>query len=210
MEVMETQEQIHEAAHGHGGEHGEHGASGGHEGGSKKYVAILISILACLLALIETGVNSSQTSQIAHNIEASDLWAFYQAKTIRKTTMETAAELMEASKPINLSPEQEAVWKKRISDWRTTAQRYESEPEKGEGRKELRERAINAQKIRDKASAAHHMFEYGAAALQIAIVMASASVVTNMLLLVWGAGFLGVLGIAFGLLGWLAPTLIHL
>ncbi|MBF0185316.1 MAG: DUF4337 domain-containing protein [Magnetococcales bacterium] len=206
MEVMETQEQIHEAAHGHhGGEsHGEH------EAGNKKFVAIMISLLACLLALIETGVNASQTSQIAHNIEASDLWAFYQAKTIRKTTMETAAEMMEAIKPANLSAEQETVWKKRINDWRTTAQRYESEPEKKEGRKELRERAIAAQNIRDRAAAAHHMFEYGAASVQIAIVMASASVVTGMMMLVWGAGALGVLGVVFGLLGWFAPTLIHL
>jgi hypothetical protein len=208
MEVMETQEQIHEAAHGH--HEGGHGEQGGHEGGGKRFVAILISVLACLLALIETGVNASQSSQIAHNIEASDLWAFYQAKTIRKTTMETAAELMEASKPTNLSADQEAVWKKRIADWRSAAARYESEPDKGEGRKELRDRAIAAQKIRDKSAAAHHMFEYGAAALQIAIVMASASVVTGMVMLVWGAGFLGVVGVGFGLLGWLAPTLIHL
>ncbi|MBF0097615.1 MAG: DUF4337 domain-containing protein [Magnetococcales bacterium] len=204
MEVMETQEQIHEAAHSH--HEGEHGG----EGGGKRLVAIMISVLACLLALVETGANGSQSSQIAHNIEASDLWAFYQAKTIRKTTMETVAELMEASKPANLSTDQEAVWSKRIADWRNTAARYESEPDKGEGRKELRARAIAAQKIRDKAAAAHHMFEYGAAALQIAIVMASASVVTGTVMLVWGAGFLGVVGVAFGLLGWLAPTLIHL
>ncbi|MEO5340159.1 MAG: DUF4337 domain-containing protein [Magnetococcus sp. MYC-9] len=204
MEILETQEQIHEAAH---GGHGEHG---GHEGGGKKYVAIMISLLACLLALIEAGVNSSQNAYVASNIEASNLWAFFQAKSIRQTSMETAADMMEAMKPIDLAAEQSAVWQKRIADWRAKAQRYESEPEKGEGRKELSARAKAAEERRARYFAAYHMFEYGAAAVQIAIVLASASVVTGAVALVYGAAGLGVVGVAFGLLGWLAPTLIHL
>ncbi|MBF0160794.1 MAG: DUF4337 domain-containing protein [Magnetococcales bacterium] len=199
MEILETHEQIHEAAH---------GGHEGHEGGGKKYVAIMISILACLLALIETGVNSSQSAYVSSNIEASNLWAFFQAKSIRMTTMETAAEMMEAMTPVG-QPANE-VWKKRIDDWRAKAKRYDSEPEKGEGRKELAARAKTAEDHRARSFAAYHMFEYGAAAVQIAIVLASASVVTSMTILAYGAGALGLVGVAFGLLGWLAPTLIHL
>ncbi|MBF0461596.1 MAG: DUF4337 domain-containing protein [Magnetococcales bacterium] len=201
MEILETHEQIHEA--GHAGHEG-------HAGGGKKYVAIMISILACLLALIETGVNGSQSAYVSYNIEASDDWAFYQAKSIRMTTMTTAADMMEAMKPAGQSAEQAAAWQKRIADWRATAQRYDSDPEKGEGRKELSAKAKAAEAHRDHVFAAYHLFEYGAAALQIAIVMASASVVTGMMVLVYGAAGLGVAGVAFGLLGWLAPTLIHL
>ncbi|MEO5363499.1 MAG: DUF4337 domain-containing protein [Magnetococcus sp. DMHC-8] len=206
MEILETHEQIHEAAHdGHGGH-------GGHEehGGSKKYVAIMISVLACLLALIETGVNSSQSAYVSYNIEASNLWAFFQAKSIRMTTMATAADMMEAMQPTGQAPEQATVWQKRIADWRASAQRYDSEPEKGEGRKELAAKAKTAEGHRERALAAYHMFEYGAAALQISIVMASASVVTSVVGLVYGAAALGLAGVACGLLGWLAPTLIHL
>jgi hypothetical protein len=53
------------------------------------------------------------------------------------------------------------------------------------------------------------MFEYGAAALQLGIVLASAAVITEMIILAFMAMGLGGLGIAFGLLGWFAPTLIH-
>ena len=74
--------------------HGGHGHGGG-EGGENKKIAILISILALFLAISETVGKSAQTNALTYNIEASNLWAFYKAKTIRKTTMETAAEQME-------------------------------------------------------------------------------------------------------------------
>jgi hypothetical protein len=51
-----------------------------------KYVALLIAALAALLAVVEmTGGNAEQDALKA-NVDASNLWAFYQAKTIRQTT----------------------------------------------------------------------------------------------------------------------------
>ncbi len=49
--------------------------------------------------------------------------------------------------------------------WRQTAQRYETEPETGEGRKELLARAKAKEEHRDKSLAAYHMFEYASAGL---------------------------------------------
>jgi hypothetical protein len=54
------------------------------------------------------------------------------------------------------------------------------------------------------------MFDYGSAALQLAIVLASASIVVGVAWLAWLAGAFGVIGVAFALLGWFAPTLIPL
>ncbi len=193
MEVHETHESIHETAH--GGHHGQ--VPWG------KKVAVLISVLAALLAIIEMGGKSAQNNSVSANIEAANLWSFFQAKTIRMTTMRTAADALETAL------ESEGA-KKRVIDWRATAQRYDSEPETGEGRKELAQRAKAAEDRRDRALSAYHMFEYGAAALQIAIVLASASVVTSMIPLAIGAGALGMVGVAFGALGWFAPTLLHL
>ena len=48
----------------------------------------------------------------------------------------------------------------------------------GEGRKELAARAKVAEHERDLSLAAYHHFEVGSAALQIAIVLASAEVIT--------------------------------
>ncbi len=178
----------------------EHGPSGH---GGNKGVALLISVLALVLAFSETLGKGAQTAALAYNIEASNLWAFFQAKTIRQTTLRTAAEQMEVSNP------GEAV-KKQIAKWKETADRYQSEPETGEGRKELSARAREAEKKRDTAMAAYHHYELASAAVQIAIVLASASIITSIAALVWLAGALGVVGIAFCLIGFFWPTAVHL
>ena len=201
MEAHEAHETIHETAH-HG--HDEHAPHKEGRASRNKKIAVLISVLAMLLAIVEAGGKSAQNASLSANIHANDLWAFYQAKHIRSTMLRTAADALELS-----APPGEAVTKK-AADWRATAQRYDSEPDTGEGRKELAAKAKAAEAQRDHALASYHLFEYGAAALQIAIVLSSASVVTGALVLSFVAGGLGAVGIAFGLLGWLAPTLLHL
>jgi len=183
--------------------------SGGHGGidhGSNKGIALLISILALVLALSETLGKSAQTTALSANVEASNLWAFFQAKTIRQTVMRTAAEEALAEHGDNAP----AALKKQIAKWKDTADRYGSEPETGEGRKELAARAKKAEERRDKSLAAYHHYEFGSAAVQIAIVLASASIITTMPVLVWIAGALGAVGVGFCVLGFFFPTAIHL
>src|SRR5436189_6205899 len=57
-------------------------------------IALLIAIIALFLALSETLGKSAQTRGIELNIKASDTWNFFQAKTIRQTTLRTAAEAL--------------------------------------------------------------------------------------------------------------------
>jgi len=104
----------------------------------------------------------------------------------------------------------ETVARTAHETWRKTAQRYESEPETNEGRKELAARAKAKEESRDKALSAYHMFEYGSAALQLAIVLAGASALTTVAWLMVMSIGLGTIGIAFAALGFFAPTLIHL
>ena len=117
--------------------------------------------------------------KMPYNLEASNLWSFFQAKTIRMTTLQTAAETLEVDLAQAASPEAKAAIEKRIGAWRKSAARYDSEPEKQEGRKELAARAAAAEKKRDRALAAYHHYEVGSGALQIAIVLASANVITG-------------------------------
>jgi hypothetical protein len=180
--------------------------SGGHghvDHGGNKGVALLISVLALVLAFSETLGKSAQTAALASNIEASNLWAFFQAKTIRQTTLRTAAEQME----IIASDERT---RKQVDTWRKTAQRYQSEPETNEGRDQLAARAKDAEKKRDVSMAAYHHYELASAAVQIAIVLASASIITSMVALVWGAAALGLLGVVFCVIGFFFPTAVHL
>jgi hypothetical protein len=180
--------------------------SGGHghgDHGGNKRVALLISVLALVLAFSETLGKGAQTSALALNIEASNLWAFFQAKTIRQTVLRTAAE------EVQVSDKGDAA-KKQVEKWRDTAQRYQNEPDTGEGRDQLAARAKEAEKKRDKSMAAYHHYEVASAAVQIAIVLASASIIAEIAALVWVAAGLGVLGVIFCAIGFFWPTAVHL
>jgi len=178
-----------------------HGHVDGH--GGNKGIALLISVLALVLAFSETLGKASQTLALSYNIEASNLWAFFQAKTIRQTTLRTAAEQTEVLASSENS-------KKQVDTWRKTAQRYQNEPETNEGRDQLVARAKEAEKKRDLSMASYHHYELASAAVQIAIVLASASIITSMVALVWVAGVLGLVGIAFCVIGFFFPTAVHL
>jgi hypothetical protein len=178
-------------------------AGHGHIDPSNKKIALLIAVLALVLAFSETLGKAAQTSALSLNIEASNLWAFFQAKTIRQTVLRTAAEQTSVG-----GASEEA--KKQIEAWRKTAQRYQTEPETGEGRDELTARAKEAEKKRNRAMDAYHHYELASAAVQIAIVLASAAIVTGAMALAWIGAGLGVVGIAFCLIGFLAPTAVHL
>ena len=176
---------------------------GAHIDPSNKRIALLIALLALVLAFSETLGKASQTSALTLNIEASNLWAFFQAKTIRQTVLRTAAEQAAVSSSSEDS-------KKQIETWKKTAERYQSEPETNEGRKELADRAKAAEAKRDRAMAAYHQYELASAAVQIAIVLASAAIITGAMALTWIGIGLGVVGVVFCLIGFFAPTAVHL
>ncbi len=188
-------------------EHAEHAE---HASSSNKRIALLIAMLALFLALSETLGKSAQTDALSQNIEASNLWAFFQAKTIRMTTVRTAAEGLQTE----LEKEADAAFKatagKRIDFWQKTAQRYDDEPETNEGRKQLVARAKKAEERRDNSLAKYHHFEIASAAFQIGIVLASATIITGMVILSFGAIALAVLGVGFTAIGIFAPHAVHL
>jgi hypothetical protein len=193
LEAHEAHEKIEEAAHGH----------------RNKRVAILIAVLAALLAITDMGGKSAQNTYTASNIEASNLWAFFQAKTVRTTMVRTAAEALAVAAPAGLPPDRAQAVAAQIAQWKASAERYDSEPSTGEGRQQLAARAKASEAERDHALAAYHLFEYGASAFQLAIVLASASLVTGVALLAFVATGLGGVGTLLALLGGLAPTLLH-
>jgi len=118
--------------------------------------------------------------------------------------------LLEALLFASTEPLDQAALAKRIEAWQKTAARYDDEPETGEGRKQLAERAKHAEHGRDLAMAKYHHFEIASAAFQIAIVLASATIITGIVALSWGAGLLALAGIAFTAIGIFAPHAVHL
>jgi len=103
-----------------------------------------------------------------------------------------------------------AALQKQIEDWQKTAARYRSEPETGEGTEQLSERAKHAEEERELARAKYHHFELASAAFQIAIVLASATIITGIFTLAWISGLLTLAGVVVAAFGLLAPHALHL
>jgi Domain of unknown function (DUF4337) len=194
--MAEAHEQVEKA------EHMEHAA------GSNKKIALVIAVMALFLAFSETLGKSAQTEAMNLNIKASDLWNFFQAKTIRRTILLTAVEAKVAETAAAGEPAKEPI-AKQLADWQKTAARYRSEPENKEGTTELAERAKEAEHERDTLLARYHNYELASAAFQIGIVLCSAAVITSMVLLAWLAGGIAVIGVGFMWLGLFAPHALH-
>jgi len=191
-ESMEQADQAKEASH------------------ENRNIALLIAVIALCLALSETLGKGAQTESISKNVESSNLWAFFQAKSIRRTTVQTAAEQARLGLGTAGDDAAKAAIQKQIDDWQKTAQRYRSEPETHEGTEQLAERAKVAEEERDLAEAKYHHYELASAAFQIGIVLASATIITGMIALAWVSGLLTLLGIAFTGLGLFMPHLLRL
>ena len=178
---MEPAEQIAEAR-----------ANGGGGDGDDNFnsrVAIIIAFLAMFLAINSLWGGNAAEDVMNHNIHASDTWAFYQAKTIRQTSLRLAADTIEAelrAKP-ELSPEARDFMQKKVEEYRKTVERYDDEPDKddpgdplkGEGRKQLTARAKDFEAKRDRAAKQDPNFDFAEALFQIAIVLASVSILAH-------------------------------
>ena len=119
-EIHETIEQAQE------GEHAQY---------FNRRIALVIAVLALFLSFSETLGKSAQTEAIDANVKSSDTWAFFQAKDIRRTTLNTAADQTALLAANVADPNAKAAIDKQIEAWRATAARYESDPKTGEGRR---------------------------------------------------------------------------
>jgi Domain of unknown function (DUF4337) len=194
-------------------EHAEHAQHAAHEGGHNKQIALIISVLALFLAFSETFGKSAQTAALNAQIEASNLWNFFQAKNIRRTLTIVASESAKIDLATAPDEARKALIAKQIEQWDKTAARYRSEPEagggKGEGTVELSRRAQETEKVRDHELNKYHNFEFASAAFQIGIVLASAAVITSMMVLAYAAIGVGLVGVALTGTGLFAPEMLH-
>jgi len=162
----------------------------------KNRSALTISIFAMVLAITSLGGSNAGKDITQENILAANTYAFYQAKSIRQTTLKVAAADMELQllrEPAMNAAAKEATQKK-IDDYKKTIDRYESEPETKEGKKELMVRAKEHEAVRDHAIRQDPWFDYAEGGLQIAIVLLSVSIIAALPVLYFAGLGLGLLG----------------
>jgi hypothetical protein len=149
-------------------------------------VAVLVSILAAALAMTEIGGKASQTAYLTHHVALSNDWAFYQAKNLRSVVRTSEADLL-----ASLPNAQDPAIQTRIKEAHDYSARMRDDPEGGEGMKQLATTAKQKEVERDEAAHRYHNYEYAVGALEIAIVLASVSVVTRIRTMTIGAAVIG-------------------
>jgi len=167
--VSEAMERAHEI----------HEATEGHQHANRSAsrIAVLISVLAAALALAQMEEKSSQNAYMTYHIAVSDDWSFYQAKNVRSVMRGTEA---------------------RIKDARDDAARLRDEPG-NDGMKQIAAQARQEEQARETASHRYHGFELVVGALEIAIVLASVSIVTRISAFAIGAATIGIVAMGGGL-----------
>lgn len=151
--------------------------------------ALSISVLAALLALASAGADGANQAIVNSNIEASNLWAFYQAKNARQTMNALAADDLEAE--VRFRPDLDAALRadleKVVEKRRATAARYESEPDPadpanplaGDGKKQLMARARDWEEKATRAQQKAKNFGIAGILLQIGVVLGSVAILAN-------------------------------
>jgi hypothetical protein len=177
MEATEIADQLTEG-HDHAHEHeGHHPVSNDN---FRKRVGVFIGLLAALLAITSLGGGYAMKETINNNIQVSDNYAFYQARNARETSTQLAADELETlllTRP-DLPADAVASIKGKIETYQKSIEHFESNPAGGDGKKELIEKAKDLSAKRDESQSRDINFDFAEALLQIAIVIASTSILS--------------------------------
>ena len=146
----------------------------------RKRVGVYIGALAAVLAITSLGGGYAMKETINNNIQVSDNYAFYQARNTRETATLLAIDELESvllSRP-DLPADAAAAIRSKIELDQKNVEHFESSPIAGDGKKELLAKADALKLKRDAAQARDINFDFAEALLQIAIVIASTSILS--------------------------------
>ena len=163
-------------------------------------VGFMVGMLAVALSMTEAEIRSAGDDYITNHIAASDTWAFFQAKSVRKTTYLSTVTILQ-----NLPVQTDAI-RAQIVEYSAEAGRMDDDPQSGEGRKQLAAKATAQTALRDRAHRMGDQLERSTGFMQIAIVLASLSIVARMKPLAVSAGLLGFGAALYALLVYLGKV----
>lgn len=161
-----------------------------------RWIGVYIGVLAVILAICAMGGDNAGKDATRSNIEASNTWAFFQAKNLRRQMIRLQVEdleLMLEQSPGTDGPLR-AKLEERIKSYKAFDAKLTSDPQSREGLDELFHRGKALEKERDLALERDPYFDYGQAMLQIAIVLASIAIISGGSMLLYFSFALGALG----------------
>jgi hypothetical protein len=151
-----------------------------------KRISVFVGVLAVLLAFCSLGGGNTTKDANVANVSATNTWAFFQAKNLRRNELNIAADTLRltlAGQPL-LSDAGRKAMQDKIAEYEMTAKKLTSDPTTQEGLDELFNRARALEATRDAALRKDPYFDWAGALLQIAVVLASVSLVAGSHLLI--------------------------
>ena len=142
-----------------------------------------MAVLAVAVAVVGLMGHRAHTEELINQTKATDQWAYYQAKTIRRHEDEVMVDLLSATQMQDKDAAEKA--KAKYSD---EAKRY------GEDQQEVEKEAQNLEKEVALEQRKADRFDLGEVLLEVALVVTSITLLTHRRLF-WG------LGIVFGIIG---------
>ena len=161
-----------------------------------RWIGVYIGVLAVALAICAMGGGNAAKEANSKNIEATNIWGFFQAKNMRRHTLRLHVESLELelANDATLTEAARQAISAKIADYRKIDAQLTSDPESNEGLDELFHRGKALEAERDIAASRDPYFDYGEALLQIAIVLAGVAIIS-------GGSMLLVLSVIVGLGG---------
>jgi len=150
----------------------------------KDKAGMVINVFALLLAVNAWYGGSLSSTVLNNTIKASDVYNFYQAKSLKQALAEQ-----------NLYDAQQRGDRVRAAEMKAKIEKYESDPSSGEGKRELLAKANKLEADRDLAKKRSPWIGYASTAYQMAIVLLSASILAVSMSLFWGSFLVAGVGI---------------
>jgi len=164
-----------------------------------KRVALVTAVYAVILAIASLGGNNAMKEMLLAQQEASNQWAFYQAKASREHQYRIQRLVLEADlleRGDTLKPESRQKLEAALQRFTEEEKRY------GEEKKDIEKEARKQEAERDRNQAKDPYFDYAEVLLQIAIVMGAISILSKARLPLYLSLILAVIGAAMTLNGY--------
>jgi len=156
-----------------------------------KKVAVTMAIIAALLAIVSVLGHLLSTEELLAQQKASDQWAFYQAKDIRRYDSEIAQDMLKALKGAEVE--------ERLKHYGGNAEKYDTD------RKGIQEEAAKLEAERDHKGAQALRLEVGEVFLEIGIVFASLAILSKRRMVWYTSMIAALVGVGLSLTALLVP-----
>ena len=173
----------------------------------EKQVAISIAALAVALSVIGNKGDNAKTDAIIQTNEAANQWAYYQAKGIKGSVATSESEMLTLLAPAQIANAEVTLGSLKVrndgysnADIAKTVERLKADVERYKTEQgEIQTKALQSQKNAERGSEINDRCDMASLALQIAIVIASVSILSRWRLLWFIALALGAVGTVIGI-----------